>query len=60
MNNTFTPPMKHIFDASFRYSPSFDTDIRATFARIRREQAALHAAQQARLVVLELVRDKVA
>ena len=28
--------MKTIFDPSFRYSASFDTDIRKTFARIRR------------------------
>lgn len=31
--------MKHIFDATFRYKPSFDTDIRGTFERIRRQQA---------------------
>lgn len=31
--------MKHIFDSSFRYTPSFDTDIRGTFERIRRQQA---------------------
>jgi hypothetical protein len=29
MNNT-VPPMKHIFDSSFRYEPSFDTNIRKT------------------------------
>jgi hypothetical protein len=27
-----------IFDPAFRYRPSFATDIRATFERIRREQ----------------------
>jgi hypothetical protein len=27
-----------IFDPSFRYQPSFATDIRATFERLRREQ----------------------
>ena len=31
--------MKFIFDASFRYKPSFDTDVRKTFERIRKEQA---------------------
>ena len=31
--------MKSILDRSFRYSPSFDTDLKRTFARIRREQS---------------------
>jgi hypothetical protein len=30
--------MKSILDRSFRYTKSADTDIRKTFARIRREQ----------------------
>jgi len=30
--------MKSILDRSFRYTPSIETDIRKTFARIRREQ----------------------
>lgn len=30
--------MKHILDTSFRYRPSFDTNVRKTFERIRREQ----------------------
>lgn len=30
--------MKSILDRSFRYTPSFETDVRETFARIRREQ----------------------
>jgi hypothetical protein len=30
--------MKSILDRSFRYTPSFATDIKATFARIRRER----------------------
>ena len=30
--------MKTIFDSSFKYRPSFDTDVRKTFCRIRREQ----------------------
>ena len=29
--------MKSIFDPSFRYTASFDTDLHKTFARIRRE-----------------------
>jgi hypothetical protein len=30
--------MKSILDGSFRYTRSIDTDLRKTFARIRREQ----------------------
>jgi hypothetical protein len=30
--------MKSIFDRSFRYVPSVQTDLRKTFARIRRER----------------------
>jgi hypothetical protein len=30
--------MKHILDSEFRYKPSFDTDVRKTFDRIRRQQ----------------------
>ena len=30
--------MKHILDSSFRYKPSFDTDVRKTFERIRKQQ----------------------
>jgi hypothetical protein len=30
--------VKSILDPSFRYTKSIDTDIRKTFARIRREQ----------------------
>ena len=32
--------MKRILDPSFRYTPSYGTDLRKTFERIRREQAA--------------------
>lgn len=32
--------MKTIFDASFRYTPSFETDVRKTFERLRRERLA--------------------
>jgi hypothetical protein len=35
--------MKSILDPSFRYTPSVQTDIRKTFARIRREQRAHEA-----------------
>ncbi len=30
--------MKHILDSDFRYCPSFDTDVRKTFEKIRRQQ----------------------
>ena len=30
--------MKSILDPTFRYTPSGETDLRKTFARIRREQ----------------------
>ncbi len=30
--------MKTIFDSSFKYKPSFETNVRKTFERIRREQ----------------------
>jgi hypothetical protein len=29
--------MKSLLDPSFRYTPSFDTDLRKTFARLRRD-----------------------
>lgn len=32
--------MKHILDSEFRYRPSFDTDVRKTFEKIRRQQQA--------------------
>jgi hypothetical protein len=30
--------MKHILDSDFRYRPSFDTDVRRTFEKVRRQQ----------------------
>ena len=36
--------MKSILDRSFQYTPSAATDLKKTFARIRREQRALDAA----------------
>ena len=32
--------MKRILDASFKYTPSVETDVRKTFERVRREQQA--------------------
>ena len=37
--------MKHILDSEFRYRPSFDTDLRKTFERVRRSQHAKDRAQ---------------
>jgi len=35
--------MKSILDPSFRYTKSADTDLRKTFARVRREQLRARA-----------------
>jgi hypothetical protein len=40
--------MKHILDSSFRYKPSFDTDVRKTFDRIRRQQLQPKAREEAK------------
>ena len=39
--------MKSILDPSFRYVPSFSTDLEKTFARIRRDIADRRPAQTA-------------
>ena len=50
--------MKHILDSSFRYKPSFDTDVRKTFERIRKQQAQAREQTQpnpeSRVKVLQL------
>ena len=53
--------MKSILDPSFRYTKSVDTDLRKTFARIRREQkqARTYAGDAGTGVVLALGRRKV-
>jgi len=38
--------MKSILDRSFRYTPSVETDLRKTFARIRRKQRETQTAQE--------------
>ena len=46
--------MKSLLDPSFRYTKSIETDIRKTFARIRREQqkqARAHASDGHALVL---------
>lgn len=40
MNTEHKGTIKGVFDADFRYKTSFETDIRKTFDRIRRAQAA--------------------
>jgi hypothetical protein len=54
--------MKHILDSAFHYRPSFDTDVRKTFDKIRRQQNAQQARErdeakdkpQVRVKVLQL------
>jgi hypothetical protein len=40
--------MKHILDSDFRYRPSFDTDVKKTFEKIRRQQQLAKEQQQAK------------
>ena len=37
--------MKHILDSDFQYRPSFATDVRKTFEKIRRQQQARERTQ---------------
>jgi hypothetical protein len=50
--------MKHILDSSFRYRPSFDTDVRRTFEKARRQQHSKQTEQarqpDVRVKVLQL------
>jgi hypothetical protein len=39
--------MKHILDSDFRYRPSFDTDVRKTFEKARRQQQTKEREQSA-------------
>jgi hypothetical protein len=39
--------MKHILDSEFRYRPSFDTDVRKTFEKVRRQQQVRGRAEPA-------------
>jgi hypothetical protein len=57
--------MKSIFDSSFKYTPSFQTDVQKTFDRIRREQQAqIRQEEQAQIrratPVTQLVQGRVA
>ena len=54
--------MKHILDSSFRYKPSFDTDVRRTSERVRKQQAQAReqskASPEVRVKVLQLEQVK--
>lgn len=43
--------MKSILDPTFRYTPAAATDLRKTFARIRREQRKAREQEQAKRVI---------
>jgi hypothetical protein len=51
--------MKHILDSAFHYRPSFDTDVRKTFEKIRRQQNAQQAKQREEAKGQAAVRVKV-
>jgi hypothetical protein len=40
--------MKHILDSDFRYRPSFDTDVRKTFEKVRRQQQQVRGREEAK------------
>ena len=42
--------MKHILDSEFRYRPSFDTDVRKTFEKVRRQQQQVRGQEQTNAV----------
>ena len=46
--------MKHILDSDFRYRPSFDTDIKKTFEKIRRQQQQAKEQQLAKTKTTEV------
>ena len=39
--------MKTVFDSSFRYTRSLETDVRKTFERVRRQQRQVRGREQA-------------
>ena len=48
--------VKRILDRDFRYRPSYDTNVRETFERARREQAEEDKKSAAREVAVRVVR----
>jgi hypothetical protein len=53
--------MKSIFDRSFHYTPSFETDVKKTFAKIRRQQRQIRiqAAAETKQKVLPIRQNKI-
>ena len=49
------PAVKWIFDPSFHYHPSYATDVRKTFERIRREMQALREPLPSRKITEEKI-----
>ena len=50
--------MKPITDPSFNYRPSYATDLRKTFARVKREQRAATMKRPGADVPIKLVRSR--
>jgi hypothetical protein len=50
--------LKHILDKSFRYVKSIDTDVRRTFARIKREREEARRLADANRTELEKKLEK--
>ena len=53
--------MKRILDPSFRYNPSFATDLRKTFARVRRDRRGdlrKKAGEEASVQLLRIAKSK--
>lgn len=50
--------MKSILDPTFRYVPAANTDIRKTFAKVRREQNKVKEEQTAKVRTLPLERTR--
>lgn len=50
--------MKHILDKGFRYKPSFDTDIRKTFERMRRAKLQADEARKGKVAQLPITNTR--
>ena len=48
--------MKHILDSSFQYKPSFATDLRRTFDRVRKQQRAEDRSQARAATEIKVVK----
>lgn len=47
--------MKHILDSSFQYKPSFATDLRKTFERVRKQQRVDQRSQEKMATEIKVV-----